>query len=190
MLLVLPCLPLGHGGISNIIDDMQLLSTEAEGVNEAIPEDARRALVRQSCRRCCRCCCRCCCRHCLLNLPSPLLLRLRRCRRCCLAHQETHAPAAALPGRWSANNWPMQQQLLLQDCCCSQPLTVQSPCLFLQVNRAGRVGALLGLTDTRPGAADCEPAGAAEATGLVFAAVLAAGAVCCLVASAYRSIEL
>lgn len=40
-------LPLtGHGGISNIIDDMQLLSTEAEGVNEAIPEDARRALVR------------------------------------------------------------------------------------------------------------------------------------------------
>ena len=38
--------PPGHGGISNIIDDMQLLSTEAEGVNEAIPEDARRALVR------------------------------------------------------------------------------------------------------------------------------------------------
>lgn len=59
----------GHGGISNIIDDMQLLSTEAEGVNEAIPEDARRALV----------------------------------------------------------------------------------------NRAGRVGALLGLTDTRPGAADYVP---------------------------------
>ena len=39
-----PCA--GHGGISNIIDDMQLLSTEAEGVNEAIPEEARRALVR------------------------------------------------------------------------------------------------------------------------------------------------
>jgi hypothetical protein len=58
----------GHGGISSIIDDMQLLSTEAEGVNEAIPEERRKALV----------------------------------------------------------------------------------------NRAGRVGALLGLTDTRAGAADCE----------------------------------
>ena len=58
----------GHGGIANIIDDMQLLSTEAEGVSEAVPEERRRALV----------------------------------------------------------------------------------------NRAGRVGALLGLTDTRIGAADCK----------------------------------
>lgn len=33
----------GHGGISNIIDDMQLLSTEAEGVAEAIPEEVRGA---------------------------------------------------------------------------------------------------------------------------------------------------
>jgi hypothetical protein len=65
---VCPCLRAGHGGIANIIDDMQLLSTEAEGVSEAMPEERRRALV----------------------------------------------------------------------------------------NRAGRVGALLGLTDTRVGAADCE----------------------------------
>jgi hypothetical protein len=48
------CLPMftplsaGHGGISNIIDDMQLLSTEAEGVNEAIPEDRRKALVNRA----------------------------------------------------------------------------------------------------------------------------------------------
>lgn len=35
----------GHGGIRNIIDDMQLLSTEAEGVNTAIPEEHRKAHV-------------------------------------------------------------------------------------------------------------------------------------------------
>lgn len=63
----------GHGGIRNIIDDMQLLSTEAEGVNGAIPEEFRKA----------------------------------------------------------------------------------------HVNRDGRVGALLGLTDTRLGAPDCESAPAA-----------------------------
>ncbi|KAL4859146.1 hypothetical protein ACK3TF_000915 [Chlorella vulgaris] len=38
----------GHGGISSIIDDMQLLSTEAEGVNEAIPEERRKALVNRA----------------------------------------------------------------------------------------------------------------------------------------------
>ncbi|KAL4458846.1 hypothetical protein ABPG75_013711 [Micractinium tetrahymenae] len=38
----------GHGGISNIIDDMQLLSTEAEGVADAIPEEKRRALVNRA----------------------------------------------------------------------------------------------------------------------------------------------
>lgn len=31
----------GHGGIRTIIDDMALLSTEAEGVNESMPEDSR-----------------------------------------------------------------------------------------------------------------------------------------------------
>ncbi|CAL8469135.1 g8676 [Coccomyxa elongata] len=35
----------GHGGIRAIMDDMKLLSTEAEGVNEAIPEEHRKALV-------------------------------------------------------------------------------------------------------------------------------------------------
>lgn len=35
----------GHGGIRNIIDDMQLLSTEAEGVNTAIPEEYMRGHV-------------------------------------------------------------------------------------------------------------------------------------------------
>lgn len=48
----LPAAPLwpdaGHGGISNIIEDMQLLSTEAEGVNEAIPEERRKALVNRA----------------------------------------------------------------------------------------------------------------------------------------------
>lgn len=29
----------GHGGIRSIMDDMTLLSTEAEGVNDTIPED-------------------------------------------------------------------------------------------------------------------------------------------------------
>lgn len=31
----------GHGGIRNIIDDMHLLSTEAEGVNDSMPEHCR-----------------------------------------------------------------------------------------------------------------------------------------------------
>ncbi len=29
----------GHGGIRSIMDDMTLLSTEAEGVNDTIPEE-------------------------------------------------------------------------------------------------------------------------------------------------------
>ena len=35
----------GHGGIRAIMDDMKLLSTEAEGVSEAISEEYRKALV-------------------------------------------------------------------------------------------------------------------------------------------------
>ena len=35
----------GHGSIRSILDDMKLLSTEAEGVNVAIPEADRQALV-------------------------------------------------------------------------------------------------------------------------------------------------
>lgn len=35
----------GHGGIRNIIDDMHLLSTEAEGVQEVIPQDHKRTHV-------------------------------------------------------------------------------------------------------------------------------------------------
>ncbi|GAB4821718.1 hypothetical protein N2152v2_008764 [Parachlorella kessleri] len=35
----------GHGGIRSIIDDMHLLSTEAEGVNTYIPEEQRKAHV-------------------------------------------------------------------------------------------------------------------------------------------------
>lgn len=38
----------GHGGIRSIIDDMQLLSTEAEGVNESIPEDYKRTHVNRA----------------------------------------------------------------------------------------------------------------------------------------------
>lgn len=38
----------GHGGIRAIMDDMKLLSTEAEGVREAIPEESRRSLVNSS----------------------------------------------------------------------------------------------------------------------------------------------
>ena len=38
----------GHGGIRAIMDDMKLLSTEAEGVREAIPEEHRRNLVNSS----------------------------------------------------------------------------------------------------------------------------------------------
>lgn len=38
----------GHGGIRAIMDDMKLLSTEAEGVREAIPEDHRSSLVNSS----------------------------------------------------------------------------------------------------------------------------------------------
>ena len=38
----------GHGGIRAIMDDMKLLSTEAEGVREAIPEEHRRSLVNSS----------------------------------------------------------------------------------------------------------------------------------------------
>lgn len=35
----------GHGSIKSILDDMKLLSTEAEGVNIAIPENDRPMLV-------------------------------------------------------------------------------------------------------------------------------------------------
>ena len=35
----------GHGSIRSILDDMKLLSTEAEGVNVAIPEADRPLLV-------------------------------------------------------------------------------------------------------------------------------------------------
>lgn len=35
----------GHGSIKSILDDMKLLSTEAEGVNVAIPEADRPMLV-------------------------------------------------------------------------------------------------------------------------------------------------
>lgn len=35
----------GHGGIRAIMDDMRLLSTEAEGVQEAIPDSNRQGLV-------------------------------------------------------------------------------------------------------------------------------------------------
>jgi hypothetical protein len=38
----------GHGGIRSIIDDMQLLSTEAEGVGEAIPTDYKAAVVNRA----------------------------------------------------------------------------------------------------------------------------------------------
>ena len=38
----------GHGGIRSILDDMKLLSTEAEGVNEAIAEDKRAEFVNES----------------------------------------------------------------------------------------------------------------------------------------------
>jgi len=40
----------GHGGIRHIIDDMHLLSTEAEGVSEAIPQDYRKGHVNRSLR--------------------------------------------------------------------------------------------------------------------------------------------
>lgn len=40
----------GHGGIRSIIDDMELLSTEAEGVAEVVPPDARPALVNKASR--------------------------------------------------------------------------------------------------------------------------------------------
>lgn len=40
----------GHGGIRHIIDDMQLLSTEAEGVSEAIPEEGRKGHVNRAAR--------------------------------------------------------------------------------------------------------------------------------------------
>ena len=39
------CWGAGHGGIRAIMDDMKLLSTEAEGVNEAIAEEHRKTLV-------------------------------------------------------------------------------------------------------------------------------------------------
>ncbi|KAK9796637.1 hypothetical protein WJX73_006128 [Symbiochloris irregularis] len=35
----------GHGGIRSILDDMKLLSTEAEGVNEAMPEERKPQFV-------------------------------------------------------------------------------------------------------------------------------------------------
>ena len=35
----------GHGNIRAILEDMKLLSTEAEGVSEAIPEESRPRLV-------------------------------------------------------------------------------------------------------------------------------------------------
>ena len=38
----------GHGGIRAIMDDMKLLSTEAEGVREAIPDESRHSLVNSS----------------------------------------------------------------------------------------------------------------------------------------------
>ncbi len=38
----------GHGGIRSIIDDMQLLSTEAEGVGDAIPQDYKTAVVNRA----------------------------------------------------------------------------------------------------------------------------------------------
>lgn len=38
----------GHGSIRSIIDDMELLSTEAEGVAEAVPEAARGAHVNRA----------------------------------------------------------------------------------------------------------------------------------------------
>ena len=38
----------GHGGIRSIIDDMLLLSTEAEGVSDAVPSDNRKALVNKA----------------------------------------------------------------------------------------------------------------------------------------------
>ena len=41
------CCPTGHGGIRSILDDMKLLSTEAEGVNEAVPQDLRAKLVNE-----------------------------------------------------------------------------------------------------------------------------------------------
>ena len=40
----------GHGGIRSIIDDMHLLSTEAEGVNEAIPREHQNAFVNKAAR--------------------------------------------------------------------------------------------------------------------------------------------
>lgn len=39
------CKLAGHGGIRAIMDDMRLLSTEAEGVQEAIPDPSRQGLV-------------------------------------------------------------------------------------------------------------------------------------------------
>ena len=40
----------GHGGIRHIIDDMQLLSTEAEGVSEAVPQDHKKTHVNKAAR--------------------------------------------------------------------------------------------------------------------------------------------
>ena len=37
----------GHGGIRSILDDMKLLSTEAEGVHEAVPAALREKLVNE-----------------------------------------------------------------------------------------------------------------------------------------------
>ena len=38
----------GHGGIRSILDDMKLLSTEAEGVNEVISEDRHAEFVNEA----------------------------------------------------------------------------------------------------------------------------------------------
>lgn len=42
---MLSCRAAGHGNIRAILEDMKLLSTEAEGVSEAIPEESRPRLV-------------------------------------------------------------------------------------------------------------------------------------------------
>lgn len=48
LLYTVAALAAGHGSIRAIIDDMELLSTEAEGVAEAVPQDARPQLVNRA----------------------------------------------------------------------------------------------------------------------------------------------
>jgi hypothetical protein len=48
LLRTVAALAAGHGGIAAIVDDLGLLSTEAEGVSEALPERARGAHVNRT----------------------------------------------------------------------------------------------------------------------------------------------